>query len=135
MENPTILGKKTGEIPRSPDQAKLETFNNEYPSREYIVRFTCPEFTSLCPITGQPDFAVININYVPNRRLIESKSLKLYLASFRNYGAFHEHVTNRILDDIVEACHPRRAEVIGDFNVRGGISISVTARYEMNKDG
>jgi 7-cyano-7-deazaguanine reductase len=134
MENLTLLGERAGKLPQSPQEAKLESFKNEYPSREYTIQFVCPEFTSLCPKTGQPDFATVYINYVPNKRCIESKSLKLYLASFRNYGVFHEHVTNKILDDIVKACRPRRAEVIGRFNVRGGISINVTARYEMDKD-
>jgi len=131
MEDLTVLGEKVRGIPNSPDEARLESFKNEYSSREYNIQFLCPEFTSLCPMTGQPDFATIYINYVPNQLCIESKSLKLYLASYRNWGAFHEHVTNRILDDIVKSCHPRRAVVMGKFNVRGGISIKVTAHYKM----
>ncbi len=133
MDNLTLLGKKEAGFPRSPEEAKLESFKNQYPARKYTIQFVCPEFTSLCPKTGQPDFATIYINYVPDQLCIESKSLKLYLASYRNHGAFHEHVTNKILDDIVEACRPQWAEVIGKFNVRGGISINITACYENNK--
>ncbi|GIW47458.1 MAG: NADPH-dependent 7-cyano-7-deazaguanine reductase [Deltaproteobacteria bacterium] len=114
--------------------AKLETFKNRYQGREYEIEITCPEFTCLCPITGQPDFAVIRIKYVPDELCIELKSLKLYIFSYRNVGEFHEHVTNKILDDIVEACKPIRAEVIGDFNVRGGIKTVVKATYSRDKD-
>lgn len=109
---------------------KLETFPNRYPGREYEVDITCPEFTAVCPKTGQPDFATIHIKYVPDEKIIELKSLKLYMFSYRDQGIFHEHVTNKILDDIVEACRPLRCEVVGDFNVRGGIKTVVTARYE-----
>lgn len=107
----------------------LETFPNQHPGREYEVQITCPEFTAVCPRTGQPDFGVIRITYVPDQRIIELKSLKLYMVSFRDQGIFHEHVTNRILDDLVAACNPLRCEVVGDFNVRGGIKTVVTARY------
>ena len=107
----------------------LETFKNQYQGREYEIEITCPEFTCVCPRTGQPDFAVIKIKYVPDELCIELKSLKLYMFSYRNVGEFHEHVTNKILDDIVEACRPIRAEVIGDFNVRGGIKTMVKATY------
>lgn len=109
---------------------KLETFQNAYPDREYEIDITCPEWTAVCPKTGQPDFATIHIKYVPDRLCIELKSLKLYMFSYRNEGIFHETVTNQILDDIVAACQPIRAEVKGDFNVRGGITTVVTARYE-----
>ena len=108
----------------------IETFKNQYPGREYEIDISCPEFTCVCPKTGQPDFAVIHIKYVPDKLCIELKSLKLYMFSYRNEGAFHEHVTNKILDDIVSACKPVRAEVCGDFNVRGGIKTVVKARYE-----
>ena len=108
----------------------LETFPNQYPGREYEVSITCPEFTAVCPRTGQPDFATIRIVYVPGEKVIELKSLKLYMFSFRDEGIFHEHVTNKILDDIVGACEPIRCEVVGDFNVRGGIKTVVTARFE-----
>ena len=109
--------------------ANLETFSNKYRGREYEIDITCPEFTCLCPRTGQPDFAVIRIRYVPDELCIELKSLKLYIFSYRDIGEFHEHVANKILDDIVEACNPIRAEVTGDFNVRGGIKTVVRATY------
>lgn len=109
---------------------KLEVFPNQHPGREYEVNITCPEFTAVCPRTGQPDFATIRITYVPGDSIIELKSLKLYMASYRDQGIFHEHVTNQILDDLVEACQPIRCEVIGDFNVRGGIKTVVRANYE-----
>ena len=107
---------------------ELEVFDNPHPDRDYLISFECPEFTCLCPRTGQPDFATIRIRYVPDRRCVELKSLKLYLWSYRNEGAFHEAVTNRILDDIAAACSPRFIEVVGDFLVRGGIHTVVTVR-------
>ena len=107
----------------------LETFKNPNPGRKYEIHFECPEFTCLCPMTGQPDFATIKITYVPGELCVELKSLKLYLWSFRDEGHFHEAVTNRILDDLLAAIAPRRAEVIGDFLVRGGIHTVVTARH------
>ena len=113
----------------------LETFQNQYPDREYEIDISCPEFTCVCPKTGQPDFATINIKYVPAELCIELKSLKLYFYAYRNEGAFHEHVTNKILDDIVEACGPVRAEVTGDFNVRGGIRTVVKATYFRDGEG
>ncbi|MEM4658865.1 MAG: preQ(1) synthase [Candidatus Methanosuratincola sp.] len=113
----------------------LEVFENPYPDRDYEIDITCPEFTCVCPKTGQPDFGVIHIKYVPDRLCVELKSLKLYMFSYRNEGAFHEHVTNKILDDIVAACNPRRAEVVGDFNVRGGIKTVVRATYEKGISG
>lgn len=108
----------------------LQTVPNEYAGREYKVEISCPEFSCLCPRTGQPDFATIHINYVPGERIVELKSLKLYLFSYRGRGIFHEHVTNKILDDFVAACRPLRCEVVGDFNVRGGIKTIVRACYE-----
>ena len=108
---------------------QLETFPNPKPERDYVIEFSCPEFTCVCPRTGQPDFATFHIRYVPDRLCVELKSLKLYLWSFRDEGHFHEAVTNRILDDLVEACRPRRMTVKGDFNVRGGIHTVVTADY------
>lgn len=125
----TLLGGGRTEVPASPDEARLETFANAYPHRDYLIRFDCPEFTSLCPITGQPDFATLVIEYVAGQRCIESKSLKLYLFSYRNTGSFSEAITNRILDDLVAACRPRRARVVGRFTPRGGIAITVTAEY------
>lgn len=108
---------------------KLETFPNPQPERDYEIRFDCPEFTCLCPLTGQPDFAAIKIRYVPDRLCVELKSLKLYLWSFRNEGTFHEAATNRILDDLVRTVKPRFMEVVGDFYVRGGIHTTVTAAH------
>jgi 7-cyano-7-deazaguanine reductase len=109
---------------------QLEAFPNPNPERNYTIEFECPEFTCLCPRTGQPDFATIRIQYVPNVLCVELKSLKLYLWSYRNEGAFHEAVTNQILDDLVEAIKPRRMSVAGDFFVRGGIHTTVTAKHE-----
>jgi 7-cyano-7-deazaguanine reductase len=111
----------------------LETFPNQYPGREYEVDITCPEFTAVCPKTGQPDFGVIHIKYTPDQKIVELKSLKLYLFSYRDQGVFHEHVTNKILDDLVAACDPLRCEVVGDFNIRGGIKTVVRASYERPK--
>jgi 7-cyano-7-deazaguanine reductase len=107
----------------------LETFANPKPERAYVIRFECPEFTCLCPKTGQPDFATIRIRYSPAERCVELKSLKLYLWSFRNVGAFHEAVTNQILDDLVAATQPRSMTVEGDFFVRGGIHTVVEVSY------
>ena len=115
-------------MPSAPTR-NLETFKNPAPDRDYEIAFDCPEFTCLCPMTGQPDFARFKITYVPDASCVELKSLKLYLWSFRNEGAFHEAVTNRILDDIVRAISPRRCSVVGDFFVRGGIGTVVTATY------
>ena len=125
----TILGKSKIKYPVSPDKAKLETFENKYPNRNYWISFDCPEFTSICPVTGQPDFGIITIRYIADKKCIESKSLKLYLFSFRNFATFHEEAVNRILDDIVKACKPKKASVTGEFLPRGGISISVEASY------
>src|SRR5712691_5741781 len=107
----------------------LETFPNPRPERDYEIAIDCPEFTSVCPKTGLPDFGEIRITYVPGDRCIELKSLKYYLIEFRNKGIFYEAVTNQILDELVAACHPRRMTVVGDFSVRGGISTSVTATF------
>jgi len=122
---------KAGLTPRKVTEAQksLATFPNPSPRRDYEIRFDCPEFTCVCPLTGQPDFATIRISYVPDRLCVELKSLKLYLWSYRNEGAFHEAVTNRILDDLVGALKPRRCEVTGDFYVRGGIHTIVVARH------
>ncbi|MBN1586558.1 MAG: NADPH-dependent 7-cyano-7-deazaguanine reductase QueF [Candidatus Omnitrophica bacterium] len=108
---------------------QLETFPNPKTERDYWISFDCPEFTCVCPRTGQPDFATIRIRYVPNERCLELKSLKLYLWSYRNEGAFHEAVTNQILDDLAAACAPRQIEIEGDFYVRGGIHTVVKAQY------
>ena len=110
--------------------ADFETFPNRHPARDYTIVHTCPEFTAVCPKTGQPDFGTIRITYVPDRLCVELKSLKLYLFAFRDRGIFYEDVTNQILDDLVGACRPRRMTVVGDFSVRGGIKTEVTVRYE-----
>lgn len=125
----TQLGGGTLPTPASPDKAKLESFPNPAPGSGYQVTFDCPEFTSLCPVTGQPDFAHIILTYWPDKRCVESKSLKLYLGSFRNRGSFAEAIVNRILADVVACCRPRRAVVTGRFTPRGGISIEVTATH------
>jgi len=109
--------------------ARLETFSNPHPGRDYLIQHTCPEFTSLCPKTGQPDFGTIRISYVPDRRCVELKSLKVYLQGYRGQGIFYEDVVNVILDDLVAASRPRRLTVEGDFHARGGISSVVTASY------
>lgn len=111
------------------DPSVLETFVNKHPDRDYWVTFTCPEFTSLCPMTGQPDFATITIQYIPGQRMVESKSLKLYLFSFRNHGDFHEDCVNIILKDLVALMDPKYIEVTGCFNARGGITIDPYANY------
>ena len=107
----------------------LETFSNPRPQRDYEINMECPEFTCVCPRTGQPDFASIRVRYVPAELCVELKSLKLYLWSYRNEGAFHEAVVNQILDDLVQAVRPKSMSVVGDFNVRGGIHTTVTATY------
>src|SRR5512141_3078448 len=111
----------------------LDIFNNAYPGRDYIIHFECPEFTCLCPKTGQPDFATIRIEYIPDKLCVELKSLKLYLWSYRNEGAFHEAVTNKILDDVVKATRPRKLQVEGDWFIRGGIATKITVSYEGKK--
>ena len=116
-------------MPTTPSK-RLETFPNPKQERDYEISFDCPEFTCLCPRTGQPDFATIRIRYVPDKLCVELKSLKLYLWSFRNEGHYHEAVTNRILDDLVQATRPRALTVVGDFYVRGGIHTVVTVIHE-----
>ncbi len=125
----TLLGSGTSPLPANPGLARLEVFANQNHDRDYEIQFDCPEFTALCPITGQPDFGHITIIYVPDKWCLESKSLKLYLGSFRNHGTFHEAVVNRVRDDIAAALKPRRLVVTGRFRPRGGISIRVTAEY------
>lgn len=131
----SLLSASERKYPASPAEARLETFDNLYADRDYVIEFDCPEYTSLCPVTGQPDFGRIVLRYVPDKQCIESKSLKLYLYSFRNTGTFHEEAVNTILDAVVAACAPRRAEVIGRFRPRGGIAINVKAAYGDRIDG
>jgi 7-cyano-7-deazaguanine reductase len=113
----------------------IETFPNPQPERDYEIAISCPEFTSVCPKTGLPDFGEIRISYVPGNRCIELKSLKYYIIDFRNRGIYYEAVTNQILDDLVAACQPRRMTVVGDFSVRGGIKTVVTASYDERNEG
>ena len=113
-----------------PHADQLETFPNQHPDRHYVIEIVCPEFTSVCPKTGQPDFGTITYRYTPNRLCVELKSLKLYLQRFRNEGIFYENVTNRLMDDFVAACRPRRLQVVGAFTPRGGISTTVTCEHE-----
>src|SRR5262249_44550597 len=119
-------------MPRAeaPSADQLETFANPAPGRDYTIEIVCPEFTSLCPKTGQPDFGTITYSYTPDERCVELKSLKLYLQRFRNGGLFYEGVVNRPLDDFVAACRPRRCRVVGSFTPRGGITTRVTCEYE-----
>jgi 7-cyano-7-deazaguanine reductase len=125
---PSAANAEDRHMPTKPSRT-LETFPNPKPGRAFEIAMECPEFTCVCPMTGQPDFATIRLRYVPNRTCVELKSLKLYLWSFRNEGTFHEAVTNRICDDLVKAIAPRWIEVVGDFAVRGGIHTVVTARH------
>ncbi len=123
-----LLGKETN-YPTDYDPKVLEAFKNKHPGNDYFVKFNCPEFTSLCPMTGQPDFATIYISYVPDKKLVESKSLKIYLFSFRNHGDFHEDCVNIIMKDLVKLLQPKYIEVWGKFTPRGGISIDPYANY------
>jgi 7-cyano-7-deazaguanine reductase len=120
----TLLGQNTTQPAKN-----LETFPNRHPNRDYTITLTTDEFTCVCPATGQPDFAKITIRYIPDQRIVESKSLKLYFWSYRNEGVFHEHVTNVILDDLVAALDPRWCQVVAEFSVRGGIAITVQAEH------
>ena len=112
---------------------EIEAFPNPVPERDYTIEMECPEFTCLCPKTGQPDFAILRISYIPDKLCLELKSLKIYLVSYRNEGGFHEKVTNIILDDLVSACRPRNMTIIGEFNVRGGIHTTVTVEHVAKK--
>ncbi len=125
----TLLGNQgtSYEFDYNPDI--LETFDNKHQNRDYFVKFNCPEFTALCPITGQPDFATVYISYIPDVKMVESKSLKLYLFSFRNHGAFHEDTINIIMNDLIELMDPRYIEIWGKFTPRGGISIDPYCNY------
>ena len=128
-ENLTKLGSNGTVYKTDYDPSLLESFSNKHPGNDYFVKFNCPEFTSLCPITGQPDFANIIISYVPDEKLVESKSLKLYLFSFRNHGDFHEDVVNIIMKDLIALMDPKYIEVWGKFLPRGGLSIDPYCNY------
>jgi len=123
LEDLTLLGRE------AKPSKRLETFPNRHPDRRYVVRLETEEFTCLCPATDQPDFASILVEYIPNQKILESKSFKLYLWSYRNEGVFHEHVTNKILDDLVAALEPHWCRVVGIFNIRGGINITIEAEH------
>ncbi len=129
LETITKLGSQGTTYPTDYDPSVLEYFINKHPYRDYMVKFNCPEFTSLCPMTGQPDFATIYISYVPDEKMVESKSLKLYLFSFRNHGDFHEDCVNIIMNDLIQLMEPRYIEVWGKFLPRGGISIDPYCNY------
>jgi 7-cyano-7-deazaguanine reductase len=127
LDDLSLLGQGTTEPTK-----QLEVFPNHHPERDYTVTLVTDEFTCVCPATGQPDFARVTVNYIPDQKIVESKSLKLYYWSYRDEGVFHEHVTNVILDDLVAALNPRWCEVIAEFGVRGGISITVRAEYKQD---
>ncbi len=129
MGDISLLGNQGVKYPADYAPEVLETFMNKHPDHDYFVKFNCPEFTSLCPITGQPDFATITISYVPNIKMVESKSLKLYLFSFRNHGDFHEDCVNIIMEDLIRLMEPKYIEVWGKFTPRGGISIDPYCNY------
>ena len=129
LQGVTLLGNQGTEYKFGYNPEVLEAFENKHPGNDYWVRFNCPEFTSLCPITGQPDFAEIRINYLPGQRMVESKSLKLYLFSFRNHGDFHEDCVNIIMKDLIALMDPKYIEVEGIFNPRGGIRILPFANW------
>ena len=129
LQHLSLLGKSDSRLPASPDEAHLETFPNQRPGRRYWITLNCPEFSSLCPVTGQPDAARLVIRYVPGARCVETKSLKFYLASFRNQPAFNEEIVNRILDDLVTALDPVEMVVRGDFAPRGGIQLTTEASF------
>ncbi|ENY99990.1 preQ(1) synthase [Clostridium thermobutyricum] len=129
LKDITLLGNKGTKYEYSYDPDVLEAFDNKHPDNDYFVKFNFPEFTSLCPITGQPDFATIHISYVPNIKMVESKSLKLYLFSFRNHGDFHEDCMNIIMKDLIKLMDPKYIEVWGKFTPRGGISIDPYCNY------
>ena len=128
-EGLTKLGSQGTEYKTDYDPSLLETFSNKHPENDYFVKFNCPEFTSLCPITGQPDFATIYISYVPGQIMVESKSLKLYLFSYRNHGDFHEDCVNKIMKDLIKLMDPKYIEVTGKFLPRGGLSIDPYCNY------
>ncbi len=128
-EGLTKLGNHQVAYPATYDPGLLETFDNRHPGNDYFVKFNCPEFSSLCPITGQPDFATIIISYVPGEKMVESKSLKLYLFSYRNHGDFHEDCVNTIMKDLIKVMDPKYIEVTGKFLPRGGISIDPYCNY------
>jgi 7-cyano-7-deazaguanine reductase len=129
LKNLSLLGKPDTRLPSCPEEARLEVFPNQRPGRKYWITLNCPEFSSLCPVTGQPDAARVVIRYIPGETIVETKSLKFYLASFRNQPAFNEEIINRILDDLVSALKPQELIVRGEFAPRGGIQLTTEATY------
>lgn len=129
----TLLGHSENRLPAGPDEARLEVFPNRTPGRNYTIHLAAHDFSSLCPVTGQPDSAHLEIYYIPDKLCIETKSLKFYLASYRNHAAFNEVIVNRVLDDIMTACKPRQAIVRGRFSPRGGIQLTCEARFPDRK--
>lgn len=129
MNDLTLLGNQNVQYPTTYDTSVLETFDNSHREMDYMVKFNCPEFTTLCPMTNQPDFATIYISYIPDIKMVESKSLKLYLFSYRNHGGFHESAVNMIMKDLIELMDPKYIEVWGKFTPRGGISIDPYSNY------
>jgi len=125
----SLLGTSETPLPTSPDEATIEVFENHSSHRDYTITLDCPEFSSLCPVTGQPDTARIQIEYIPDLSCLETKSIKLFLASFRNFPSFNEEVVNRLLDDLVAACQPRKMTVRGAFSSRGGIKLTAEASH------
>jgi 7-cyano-7-deazaguanine reductase len=130
VSSPSTTFRALGDTPTAQPSEQLDAFPNPNPERDYVIEITSPEFTCLCPVTGQPDFAEITLRYIPDEACVELKSFKLYLWSYRDRGAFHEAVTNQILSDIVALTQPREATVVGKFNVRGGIYTTVTATHK-----
>jgi 7-cyano-7-deazaguanine reductase len=126
----TLLGNSQAAFPSTPSASIIEVFPNRYPGRNYRIRFQCSEFTSLCPVTGQPDYATLEIEYIPGPLCIETKSLKFYLASYRAVKDFNENIANQILDDLQKACQPRQMQVQASFHQRGGIALSVCVQNE-----
>lgn len=124
-----LLGKSNFKPPTDPKDAVIETFKNEFRERKYLIQFDCADFTSLCPVTGQPDFAKISIQYIPADLCIETKSLKYYLHSFRNFQGFNEKIINTMLDNLSEACRPQWMQIKGEFAARGGIKLTTVAEY------
>lgn len=125
----SLLGRSENRLPAEPDRATLETFPNRTPGRNYTIHLSAPEFSSICPVTGQPDSAHLEIYYIPDQICVETKSLKFYLASFRNHASFNEAIVNRVLDDLVAVCAPKQAVVRGKFAPRGGIQLTCEARH------
>ncbi len=133
LKDLSLLKNHDTKYPQTPDGAPLETFANRFADRDFWITFECPEFTSVCPVTGQPDFGTITIRYIPDQKCIESKALKLYMFSFRNHDTFYEEAVNRILDDVVAACDPRECVVVGDFTPRGGIGMTIEVTHSKSK--